>query len=257
MHNSGADVYDWMVVNTSNTLPSSQWTSSHIKRLLWSPSVHDLFSDLEKTGEFPVEIQELLAWWQRNAWKIKNYITNKLWINIVSPNEKIVAFLSPEDKKKVFDAAVQKFWLDKHWIITNYKWNNEWPPVCGDGSDLFTIVKKDWNFYLVRLGGWEFDEDTFKSWSRLNKKVKLHQSQIPLFVVDQYDGYLKGDIQGYMMNIDPRLYLSLYSIIYSPGWWEVLRWNFFDDDEEIIPIDWSKVKVPDYDEAIEILQDKS
>ena len=87
-------------------------------------------------------------------------------------------------------------------------------------------------------------------------KLKLHKSDIPLFVVNQSDSYFatQWTLQADIRNVDVRMYLDLYAKLASLKTWEAEKRSYFM--EEKVPFDWSQIKIPEYEELKKILETK-
>lgn len=209
-------------------------------------SASEYFKDLDVTWKYPKAIQDVLE-----SWKFRDIIKTlrKEWVNIIPSREKLLWFLPNDKMQEIWDLSRKHFWTCD--FLTNYSW--EWRQECSDGSDLYVPVKLDWKIYLAKLACWEFNRKTFTEWVKRRPDLSLHKSEVPLFVVNQYDSYFadKGTFQADIRNIDVRLYLDLYATIASLKTWEAIkRWL---DDENLEFFDWSQIRIPEYEELKTIL----
>lgn len=229
-------------INTEDT------TQTELATTLNSPqtSPSEYFKDLETTWKYPKAIQEVLE-----AWRICDILKTlrEQWVNIIPSRENLLWFLPNDKLKEIWDLSRKHFWTRD--FLTNYSW--EWRQECSDGSDLYVPVKLNWKICLAKLACWEFNRQTFTEWVKRRPDLSLHKSEVPLFVVNQYDSYFadKGTFQADIRNIDVRLYLDLYTTIASLKAWEaVKRWIY---DEGLEFFDWSQIRIPEYEELKSIL----
>ena len=211
-------------------------------------SPEEYLKDLEATW-YPQAIQEARKEWHPVAIL---EVLRDAWVNLTSSKVKLLWFL-PEDKHfELWELAHNHFWTSD--FLADYSW--EWAQECSDGSDLLTIVKWNWKYYIAKLACWEFNRKTFTEGVKRMPKLKLHKSDIPLFVVNQSDSYFatQWTLQADIRNVDVRMYLDLYAKLASLKTWEAEKRSYFM--EEKVPFDWSQIKIPEYEELKKILETK-
>ena len=210
-------------------------------------TTQEYFKDLEKSGKYPKELQELIESW--DCYKIPHYLKSQ-GVEIISSKEEILSFL-PKDKQMEIRKLAYKYFKSSS-IIADYSW--EWGKECSDWSDLYTLARFNWRICLVKIAWWEFSRETFIDGWRL--KTRFNKSPFPLFVVNQRNSYLAypWDMAAEIRNIDPRLYLDLYAVIASLKEWTAEKYSSWEYADEVkTKFDWSQIKIPEYEELKSVL----
>lgn len=216
---------------------------------------NEYFKDLETTGQYPEELQDCIKKGNKgDVLQILERLKEK-WIKFVPSKDEIIRI--PEDKEdELRDLSRPYFGID-NFPLYDFSW--EWDMECTRWSNLYTIVKIDWKIYLVWIAGWEFNRKTFIDGCKYFPDATFHESEIPLFVVNQEDSYFAGKWkpQADIRNIDVRLYLELFTQISSLKPWEASLHRKRRDINDVDGFfNWSKIKVPEYDELKNILMKK-
>ena len=230
-----------------NNNDNDESTKKELINALDQISSEEYLKDFEVTGQYPELIKDAWREWYPAA--ILSAL-KEAWVNRVSSKEELLWFLPDKKHFEIWNLSHKHFWT---WdFLENYSW--EWRQECSDWSDLLTVLKWNGKYYLAKLACWEFNRKTFTEGVKRNPKLKLHKSEIPLFVVNQSDSYFWGKWtpQAEIRNIDVRLYLDLFTKIASLKKWEAELRSYFM--EEKVPFDWTQIKIQEYEELKKILE---
>jgi len=140
------------------------------------------------------------------------------------------------------------FWTEHLWNYCCYLDFKKQAKQCTDWSDLYSIIKYKWEHLIIKVWAWEFNEDVFNtSWI---KELKwLYHTPIPLFVVNQIDGYLADKDEKILRKKYPTQYLDKYAVIVVPKEWKAkFRWFKHQKD----PINFDNINIKSYEETLNI-----
>lgn len=117
---------------------------------------------------------------------------------------------------------------------------------CSDWSDLYTIIKYRWKDLIIKVWAWEFNTDVFNTWW-ISELKWLHNTPIPLFVVNQWDSHRWDDHKKQLRSEKPKEYLNKYAVIIVPKWWKAyFRW--YGDKKN--PINLGDINIRDFKETL-------
>ena len=147
------------------------------------------------------------------------------------------------DINRLWEVFSHLFGTENLWNYCYYTKSNK---QCSDWSDLYSIIKYQWKDLIIKVWAWEFNTDVFNTW--WIKELKwFYNTSIPLFVVNQSDGYFANREQQELRTNNPKEYLNKYAIIIIPKWSKAyFRW--YQDRKN--SIDFGHINIRDYQNTI-------
>ena len=85
---------------------------------------------------------------------------------------------------------------------------------CSDGSDLYTLIKYEGKYLIVKVGAGEFNTKVFTT-GNIQELKWFYHSPIPLFVINQ-GSYLGDKEDKFLRAVKPKEYLDKFAAIVSP-----------------------------------------
>ena len=161
----------------------------------------------KKNSDHLDQDQNLEQAWDNLSWNL---------FEALDYQEKIKEQQKKSDIYKLREVFSYLFWTENLWNYCCYTKN---PKQCSDWSDLYSIIKYQWKDLIIKVWAWEFNIDVFNTWW-ISELKWLHNTPIPLFVVNQWDSYLADDHVKELKNSHPKEYINKYAVIIVPKWWK-------------------------------------
>lgn len=178
----------------------------------------------------------------QNPQNSDNHISWDLFENL-DRQEKIELEKKQWDLHKLREIFSHLFWTEYLWNYCCYTKN---PKQCSDWSDLYSIIKYNWQDTIIKVWAWEFNTDVFNTW--WVKKIKwFYNTPIPLFVVNQTDSYFADEEQQELRINNSKEYLNKFAVIIVPKWWKAYyRW--YQDRKK--DIDFWPINIRHFDDTL-------
>lgn len=188
----------------------------------------------KENSDYLLQDQNLQSWDNHISWELFDNLDRK---------EKMELEKKQWDIHKLREVFSYFFETDGLWNYCCYTKN---PKQCSDWSDLYSIIKHNWQDMIIKVWAWEFNTDVFNTW--WVKELKwFYNTPIPLFVVNQSDWYLADEHTKQLRDNDPKEYLNEHAVIIIPKWWKAyIRW--YKDRKN--QINFGDINIKDYENTI-------
>jgi hypothetical protein len=189
---------------------------------------------MKKNSDHLDQDQNLEKIWEDLSWEIFENLDYQ---------DKLIEKQKQSDLHKLREVFSYLFWTENLWNYCCYTKNSQ---QCTDWSDLYSIIKYNWKDLIIKIWAWEFNTDVFNTWW-IHELKWLHNTPIPLFVVNQSDSYRADDNAKQLRNEDPKKYLDKYTVIVVYKSWKA-EFRGFKDKKD--PINFGDINIKSYDNTL-------